>query len=48
VVSKFDGFYEDYENSWAKRDETNNPDQMFDKVMLREEVLPAVQKSLTK
>ena len=24
VVSKFDAFYEDYENVWAKRDETAN------------------------
>lgn len=48
VVMKFDGFYEDYENQWAKRDETHNPEQLFDRVMLRDEVLPQVQKSLTK
>jgi len=34
--------YEDYENVWAKRDETENQDQMYDKSMMREEVLPEV------
>ena len=30
VVQKFDGFYEDYSNEWANRDETDNKDQQYD------------------
>ena len=48
VVIKFDGFYEDYEQQWARRDETDNADQMFDRAMLRAEVLPKVEKKLDK
>lgn len=33
---------------WAKRDETNNYEQMYDKEMLRDEVMPKVEKSLRK
>jgi len=40
--------YEDYENAWAKRDESNNHDQRHDKELLREEILPKVEKSLRK
>ena len=48
VVQKFEMQYEDYENVWAKRDETNNYDQMHDKEMLRDEVMPKVEKGLRK
>ena len=46
VVKKFEMQYEDYENVWAKRDESANYDQKHDKPMLREEILPLVEKKL--
>ena len=48
VVQKFEMQYEDYENVWAKRDETNNYEQMHDKEMLRDEIMPKVEKGLRK
>ena len=48
VVSRFEGFYEDYESHWAQRDETDNVDQMFNRDLLRAEVMPKVEKALTK
>jgi hypothetical protein len=47
LTRKFDGYYEDYNAKWADRDETANHDQKYDKVMMREEVMPDVQKQLT-
>ena len=47
LVRKFDVFYEDYNNKWGNRDETNNNEQKYDKAMAREEVMPEVQKALT-
>ena len=41
-------FYEDYNKQWANRDETDNPAQTYDKSMAREQVMPDVQKQLTK
>ena len=40
IVKKFDMFYAEYNASWANRDESLNPDQGYDKVMLRNEVMP--------
>jgi SpoVK/Ycf46/Vps4 family AAA+-type ATPase len=48
VVQKFEMQYEEYENIWAKRDETNNYEQAHDKAMLRQEILPIVEKGLQK
>lgn len=48
MVQKFEMQYEDYENVWAKRDETNNYEQMHDKEMLKDEVMPKVEKGLRK
>ena len=46
-MRKFDSFYDDYNNKWANRDETQNPDQKYDKGLARELVMPEVQKQLT-
>lgn len=48
LVRKFDVFYEDYNTKWANRDETENQEQKYDKMMARDEVMPDVQKALTK
>lgn len=48
VVQKFEMQYEDYENVWAKRDESHNHEQMHDKEMVREEIMPKVEKILRK
>lgn len=47
LVRKFDVFYEDFNNKWANRDETDNTEQKYDKVMARQDVMPDVQKALT-
>ena len=44
VVQKFDEFYNEFNDTWANRDETDNHEQGFDKEMAREEVLPLVKK----
>jgi len=46
LVRKFDTFYDDYNNKWANRDETQNHDQKYDKHLAREMVMPEVQKAL--
>jgi len=46
-VRKFDSFYDDYNSKWANLDENDNPNQSFDKVMIRDEVLPKVDKEIT-
>ena len=45
VVQKFDGFYEDYNEIWANRDETENYEQKHDIPMAKEEVMPSVEES---
>jgi hypothetical protein len=42
LVRKFDVFYDDYNNKWANRDESNNQDQKYDKTLAREMVMPSV------
>lgn len=44
VVQKFDDFYDSYNKVWANRDETDNPDQQYDVLMAKEEVMPLVKK----
>lgn len=46
LVRKFDDFYDDYNEKWAARDESDNFDQKYDKLMAREEVMPQVSKNL--
>ena len=48
VVQKFDEFYEDYNNVWANRDESENPQQQYDQQMIIEEVMPEVYEELKK
>lgn len=48
VVQKFDEFYQDYTKDWANRDERDNKQQQYDRVMAREEVMPIVQKEYQK
>lgn len=43
VVQKFDEFYEDYNDVWANRDETENYQQQFDNDMAKDEVMPELQ-----
>lgn len=45
VVQKFDGFYEDYNEVWANRDETENYEQKHDVPMAKEEVMPQVEEA---
>ena len=47
LVRKFDVFYDDYNNKWANRDETQNHDQKYDKSLARDSIMPEVQKTLT-
>jgi hypothetical protein len=42
VVQKFDEQYEDYNDIWANRDESENYQQHYDNPMAKEEVLPMV------
>jgi hypothetical protein len=42
VVQKFDEFYEDYNDLWANRDESENYQQHYDVEMAKEEVMPLV------
>jgi len=42
VVQKFDEFYGGYNDVWANRDETDNYEQTYDRLMAKEEVLPLV------
>ena len=44
VVQKFDNFYEEYNGDWANRDERENKEQNYDRIMAREEVMPIVEK----
>jgi hypothetical protein len=44
VVMKFEAFYEDYENIWDKREDSYS--ELWDKEMLRAEVMPEVTKKL--
>ena len=44
VVQKFDEMYDEYNTDWAGRDETDNKNQTYDRVMAREEVMPSVEK----
>merc|ERR1712151_531806 len=44
IVKKFDLFYAEYNGVWATRDERLNPDQGYDKVMLRNEIMPQIEK----
>ena len=48
VVGKFDQMYEQYNEEWASRDESNNKKQEYDRVMAREEILPQVEKDYRK
>jgi len=48
VVQKFDEFYEDYTGEWENRDESNNKEQQYDRVMAKDEVLPVVKKEYQK
>jgi hypothetical protein len=48
VVQKFDEFYEDYNDVWANRDETENYQQHHDTELAKEEVLPMVQEEYKK
>ena len=45
VVQKFDGFYEDYNEVWANRDETENYEQKHDVAMAKGEVMPQVEEA---
>lgn len=47
LVRKFDTFYEDYNQKWCNRNESDNYEQKYDELMVRDEVMPAVQKQLT-
>lgn len=42
VVQKFDEFYEDYNNIWANKDESDNYHQHYDRGMAHNEMLPVV------
>ena len=42
-MQKFDEFYEDYNDVWANRDETENYQQQFDNDMAKDEVMPELQ-----
>jgi len=42
VVQKFDEFYEDYNNIWANKDESENYQQHYDRGMAHNEMLPVV------
>jgi len=44
VVQKFDQFYDEYNVDWSNRDERDNREQAYDRVMAREEVMPLVEK----
>ena len=44
VVGKFDQFYEQYNQDWANRDERDNKEQNYDRIMARQEVMPLVEK----
>ena len=44
IVQKFDNFYEEYNGDWANRDERENKEQNYDRIMAREEVMPIVEK----
>ena len=44
VIQKFDSFYDEYNGDWANRDERENKEQQYDRVMAREEVMPLVEK----
>jgi len=46
IIQKFDEFYGEYNNEWARRDENDNKEQGFDRVMARQEVMPLVEKEL--
>jgi hypothetical protein len=35
LVRKFDNFYDDYNSRWANLDENDNPNQGYDKGMIR-------------
>jgi SpoVK/Ycf46/Vps4 family AAA+-type ATPase len=48
VIQKYDEFYEDYNNIWANKDESENYQQHFDRDMARGEMLPVVQDELKK
>ena len=48
IVQKFDEFYEDYNNIWANKDESDNYQQHFDRHMAHDEMLPVVQDELKK
>jgi hypothetical protein len=48
VVQKFDVFYENYNDVWANRDETENYTQSYDNEMAKEEVMPIVEEEFKK
>ena len=47
VVGKFRDFMEEY-NIWAVRDESDNKEQNYDRKLLKEEIMPEVEKEYRK
>lgn len=48
IVQKFDEFYEDYNNVWSNKDESENYQQRYDRGMAHDEMLPIVEDELKK
>ena len=43
VVTKFDNFYDEFNEDWINRDESGNQEQKHDEAKAREDVLPSIE-----